>query len=63
MIANKPDGGSPSLQDYPRSDATVKAIAAQVWGDSKAKKGSNKFGKGRVFWRADPSSKCNVFQT
>ncbi len=54
VIGNKPDGGSPSLQDYPRADAVVKAIAEQVWGDGKAKKGNNTFGKGRVYWNAKP---------
>ena len=54
VIANKPDGGSPSLRDSADSDAKVKAIAAQVWGDSKAKKGSNRFGKGRVYWNLEP---------
>lgn len=41
----------PGLKDYPKCDAEVKQIAAEVWGacDGKAVK-QQAFGKGRVFW-------------
>jgi hypothetical protein len=42
---------SPSLQDYPRCDAEVRAIGDEVWGrcDGKAVT-QHAYGKGRVFW-------------
>ncbi len=41
---------SPSLQDQPRADSLVRALAAQLWGQADGKRvTSNKFGKGTVF--------------
>jgi len=42
---------SPSLQDYPRADQEIAAIANEVWGDCDGKKTSEHiYGKGRVVW-------------
>ncbi len=54
VIGNRPDS-SPSLENYPECDAQVKAIGAQVWGDSNENKGQNQFGKGQVFWGYEPA--------
>ena len=42
---------SPSLQDYPKCDADLKAIADKLWGDCDGKEVKEyAFGKGKVFW-------------
>ena len=41
---------SPSLSDYPKCDAEVAAIAAELWGEKIEAAGSRTFGKGRVVW-------------
>jgi hypothetical protein len=44
---------SPSLQDYPRCDATVSGLSKEIWGDCDGRKVfSHNYGKGRVYWRA-----------
>jgi hypothetical protein len=43
--------GSPSLTDFPRCDAEVTGLAAEVWGDCDGKTvTAHSFGKGRVVW-------------
>ena len=46
---------SPSLADFPKGDAEVKRLAAELWGTEKppAELTERKVGKGRVFWSAD----------
>jgi hypothetical protein len=46
VVGNAPSR-SPSMEDYPRADAEVRALAAEIWGEMKS--GERKFGKGRVF--------------
>lgn len=42
---------SPSLTDYPRADAEVKALAADLWGDMDGiTDNRHSFGKGQVIW-------------
>jgi hypothetical protein len=42
---------SPSLENYPRCDAEVRKLAAELWGnDPAAKGGERKLGKGRIMW-------------
>jgi hypothetical protein len=42
---------APGLRDFPRCDDEVRAIAAEVWGDTDGKaKTENVFGRGRVYW-------------
>lgn len=40
---------SPSLQNYPAADAEVEAMARELWGGCYDRRGSNAYGKGRVF--------------
>jgi hypothetical protein len=50
IVGPRPES-DPGLKDYPRCDAEVKKIAAEVWGacDGQKTKRST-YGKGRVFW-------------
>ena len=41
---------SPSLTGYPKCDAEVAALAAELWGNTAETSGSRTFGKGRVVW-------------
>jgi hypothetical protein len=51
-VFGPPPKQSPSLQDYPRCDATVKKLADELWGDCDGKTVFfHAFGKGRVNWR------------
>jgi len=44
---------APGLENYPRCDKDVKALAAEIWGKCDGKKKTeNRFGKGRVYWGA-----------
>jgi hypothetical protein len=47
VVLGAPPDRSPSLQDYPFADKTVKQLARQLWGDGSEKKRS--YGKGLVF--------------
>ncbi len=50
-VLGLPPTESPSLQDYPRADAEVREIAAEIWGAGKMDtKGERAFGQGRVVW-------------
>lgn len=43
--------GSPSLQDYPKCDAEIKALADELWGNCDGEKvREHAFGKGCVMW-------------
>jgi hypothetical protein len=50
IVGPRPES-DPGLKDYPRCDAEVKKIAAEVWGacDGQKTKQST-YGRGRVFW-------------
>ncbi len=53
VIGPRPNG-SPSLSGGAQSDATVKQLAAQLWGKADGVKVTeNRFGKGRVIWRSN----------
>ena len=49
VIGPRPIGAT-SLQDYPKCDAEVASLAAELWGDATAASGEHAFGKGRVIW-------------
>ena len=50
VVGPRPDS-SPSLQNYPRCDADVKNLAAELWGGCNGQTVTeNKLGMGRVFW-------------
>ena len=50
LVGPKPEH-SPSLAGYPASDAEVRRIAAELWGDLNGTTVTERaFGKGRVFW-------------
>lgn len=54
VLGAKPDH-SPGLEGYPSSDAEVKKIGDEVWGDCDGKSVTeHAFGKGRVFWGKSP---------
>ena len=40
---------SPSLKDYPASDAKIEKMARELWGEAFDKRGMNTYGKGRVY--------------
>ena len=40
---------SPSLKDYPASDAKIEKMARELWGEAFDKRGSNKYGKGCIY--------------
>ncbi|MEI6604209.1 MAG: glycosyl hydrolase [Verrucomicrobiota bacterium] len=49
VVGPRPES-DPGLKDYPKSDAEVKKIAAEVWGDCDGQQVKQRiFGKGRVF--------------
>jgi len=50
-VVGPPPQVAPGLRDYPRQDAQVRQIAAQVWGDCDGQTvKENRYGKGRVIW-------------
>ena len=51
-IVGTPPVSSPSLSDYPRCDAEVKSLAAELWGTGEAPSvlTARSYGKGRIFW-------------
>jgi len=50
-VVGPPPSRSPSLENFPQSDAEVKRLAAEVWGQADRKlPGEHLFGKGRVIW-------------
>ena len=52
-LVGPPPEHAPGLENYPRCDQDVKAIAAEIWGNCDGKtKTENRFGKGRVYWGA-----------
>ena len=54
LIGPKP-ARAPGLQDYPRCDEDVRALAAELWGDCDGRTVKERaFGKGRVVWGITP---------
>ena len=49
LVGERPEI-SQGLKGYPDSDAQVKSIAAQLWGNDNAASGVYSYGKGKVFW-------------
>ena len=49
ILGERPSS-SPSLSDYPKCDAEIATLAAELWGDEAIPSGSRPFGKGRVVW-------------
>src|ERR1039458_1388368 len=51
-VFGPPPDKSPSLQEYPKCDATIGKLAREIWGDCDGKTVfSHAFGKGRVVWQ------------
>jgi hypothetical protein len=51
-VFGPPPEKSPSLQNYPKCDATIQKLAHEVWGDCDGKiVFTHALGKGRVVWR------------
>jgi hypothetical protein len=51
-VFGPPPEKSPSLQDYPKCDATIQRLAKKLWGDCDGKTVfSHVFGQGRIVWR------------
>lgn len=54
-VIGPPPAISAELKNYPESDAEVKKIAAEIWGDLDGKtRTERKFGKGRIIWGKTP---------
>ena len=50
-VVGLPPSRSPSLENFPKSDAEVRELAREVWGDAHPKQpGEHQLGKGRVIW-------------
>jgi hypothetical protein len=50
-ILGAPPTESPSLQDFPKADSKVRALAQELWGDADVKTpGERTFGKGKLVW-------------
>jgi hypothetical protein len=49
VVVGAPPTRSPSLQNFPQSDAAVRQLAQELWGSGAAVKGERPVGKGRVF--------------
>jgi len=50
-VVGAPPSRSPSLENFPKCDAEVQALAREIWDQTDAKQaGEHQFGKGRVFW-------------
>ena len=52
-ILGEPPLATPGLQDFPNADATLKQLAAELWGTGNEKE--RRFGKGRVFRGISPA--------
>jgi hypothetical protein len=51
VVLGMPPSHSPSLENFPKSDAEVQLLAREIWGAADLKKpGENPLGKGRVIW-------------
>ena len=51
VVFGLPPSHSPSLENFPNSDAEVKTLAREIWGNAELKQpGENPLGKGRVIW-------------
>lgn len=54
-IIGAPPEKAAGLKDYPKSDAEVQSIAAEIWGDlDGTNRTERRFGKGRVIWGKTP---------
>ena len=52
VVVGLPPARSPSLENFPQSDAAVQKHAREIWGDADlSQPGERQFGKGRVIWR------------
>ncbi len=49
IVLGTPPRRSPSMQNYPAADAEVESMARELWGGCYDRRGSNAYGKGRVF--------------
>lgn len=50
IVGPKPES-DPGLKNFPRCDAEVREVAAEIWGDCDGRNvTTRRFGKGRVFW-------------
>ena len=54
-VIGAPPEEATGLTDYPKSDAEVKSIAAEIWGDlDGTNRTERRFGKGRIVWGRSP---------
>jgi hypothetical protein len=54
-VIGAPPEKAAGLKDYPKSDAEVKSIAAEIWGDLDGTNRTERhFGKGRIIWGKSP---------
>ena len=54
-IIGAPPEKATGLKDYPKCDAEVQSIAAEIWGDLDGRnRTEHRFGKGRVIWGKSP---------
>lgn len=49
VILGTPPLRSPSLQNYPKADREVEEMSRELWGECFSKRGSNNYGKGKVY--------------
>lgn len=49
ILLGRPPRRSPSMQNYPASDAEVERMARSMWGGCFDTKGANDYGKGRIY--------------
>ena len=49
IVLGQPPRRSPSMQNYPAADAEVERISREMWGACFDSKGSNAYGKGRIY--------------
>jgi alpha-L-rhamnosidase len=56
VVVGRIPTGTPGLENYPASEAELKKIAGEVWGDSDGKTvKEHRFGRGRVIWGSSPA--------
>ena len=54
VVLGLPPSHSPSLENFPKSDAEVQSLAREIWGTADLKQpGEHSLGKGRVIWGSE----------
>lgn len=63
-VLGEPPTQSPSMENFPKCDAQVQKLAAEIWGSDKlAVSGERKFGKGRIIWGKSLADIFTAMQT